>query len=435
MDMRRFRVQDLFGRVSHEIEFAKGSPITIVAGPNGVGKTQLLKLLHGMLSLDFHGIAGVPFGRAELSFANGSMVELERDEEADDGSGVLRVAGIDCLGERHDTQSVPLLQLLEDPEHDELPPWLEQRGDSWYDHRLERYVPKSMIERRYGVRGAMRGAAMFPEAGWLIDLIKEVVPILVDTRRLDNPPARRREGEYAGRARNVATARIRQYADQVRSLVTEARRDSLLESQRADELFASRALKRARTTIREGDLKRRYEAVAELHRELHRNGLATGAMGVEFPASRTNPTERRILNVFVDDWERRLRPLVPLNTKLKTFKKIVNEKLLGKSVRLSDKGELIFITDDGQQISVEQLSSGEQHLVAIFTMLLFSTRESSIVLIDEPEISLHAAWKHAFLSDIEDVARLADVQVLLATHSSALINGRWELVRELEVGS
>jgi len=80
---------------------------------------------------------------------------------------------------------------------------------------------------------------------------------------------------------------------------------------------------------------------------------------------------------------------------------------------------------------VSKLSSGEQHLVALFAMLLFSAGPASIVLIDEPEISLHAAWKHSFLDDISEVARLADLQVLLATHSSGIINGRWDLTEEL----
>ncbi|WP_218106666.1 AAA family ATPase [Micromonospora pallida] len=79
------------------------------------------------------------------------------------------------------------------------------------------------------------------------------------------------------------------------------------------------------------------------------------------------------------------------------------------------------------------LSSGEQHILALFTMLLFSTSPGSIVLIDEPEISLHAAWKHAFLTDITDVAAIANLQVVLATHSSGIINGRWDLVQELAI--
>ena len=53
------------------------------------------------------------------------------------------------------------------------------------------------------------------------------------------------------------------------------------------------------------------------------------------------------------------------------------------------------------------------------------------MLIDEPEISLHAAWKHSFLEDISRVAEVNELQILLATHSAGIVNGRWDLVEEL----
>ena len=98
---------------------------------------------------------------------------------------------------------------------------------------------------------------------------------------------------------------------------------------------------------------------------------------------------------------------------------------------MSPRGSMGFRTFDNRPIRVASLSSGEQHLVALFTMLLFSASAGSVVLIDEPEISFHAAWKHAFLDDISSVARLMDLQILIATHSSAIINGRWDHTEEL----
>jgi predicted ATP-binding protein involved in virulence len=66
-------------------------------------------------------------------------------------------------------------------------------------------------------------------------------------------------------------------------------------------------------------------------------------------------------------------------------------------------------------------------------MLLFSAEEGAVVLIDEPEISMHAAWKHSFLEDIKEVAELSGLQIVIATHSSAIINGNWHLVQEIEI--
>ncbi len=99
---------------------------------------------------------------------------------------------------------------------------------------------------------------------------------------------------------------------------------------------------------------------------------------------------------------------------------------------MGPQGDLRFIAmRTGKPVKVSSLSSGEQHLVALFTLLLFGTKQGSIVMIDEPEISMHAAWKHAFLDDIELVSEVVDIQVLIATHSTSIINGRWSLAEEL----
>jgi predicted ATP-binding protein involved in virulence len=64
-------------------------------------------------------------------------------------------------------------------------------------------------------------------------------------------------------------------------------------------------------------------------------------------------------------------------------------------------------------------------------MLIFEASPGTLVLIDEPEISLHAAWKHAFLSDIQNVAELNDLHIIMATHSSGISHGTWDITLEL----
>jgi len=224
---------------------------------------------------------------------------------------------------------------------------------------------------------------------------------------------------------------IDRYVEQIRGQIAGARRRSLSVSQSADRQFAARALDKARATVRESDLRARYSSIAALHRELHANGLTEQTIDVEFPEGRTTPTERRILNVFLDDWEAKLDPLQPVHRKLQTLRGIVDLKMPDKDMHFTQEGDVVFESPGSEHLPVNQLSSGEQHMLALFTMLLFTAERGAVVLIDEPEISLHAAWKHEFLSDIEKVTSLIPVTVVMATHSSALINSRWDLVEEL----
>lgn len=56
--------------------------------------------------------------------------------------------------------------------------------------------------------------------------------------------------------------------------------------------------------------------------------------------------------------------------------------------------------------------------------MLFEIDKNTLILIDEPEISLHVAWQKRFISDILSIIDVNHFDVLIATHSPQLI-GRW----------
>ena len=78
------------------------------------------------------------------------------------------------------------------------------------------------------------------------------------------------------------------------------------------------------------------------------------------------------------------------------------------------------------------LSSGEQHEVVLLFDLLFGTEENSLIMVDEPELSLHVAWQRQMLEDLQEMAELSDFRALLATHSPQIIGKRWDLTIELQ---
>ncbi len=68
-----------------------------------------------------------------------------------------------------------------------------------------------------------------------------------------------------------------------------------------------------------------------------------------------------------------------------------------------------------RKISLENLSSGEKQIVSIFSYLYLSTYAKSIVLIDEPELSLSVPWQRKFLLDIYKGTQCAGI--VSVTHS------------------
>jgi energy-coupling factor transporter ATP-binding protein EcfA2 len=119
--------------------------------------------------------------------------------------------------------------------------------------------------------------------------------------------------------------------------------------------------------------------------------------------------------------------------KTQLFVEIIESYLDKKTVKVTNKEGLIFVDAiTGTKIFPEQLSSGEQHLIIIFFNLLFNTLRNSLVLIDEPELSLHIHWQRKFLKTVLKIADLNEIDCILATHAPQLIHDRRDLTISLK---
>lgn len=77
-----------------------------------------------------------------------------------------------------------------------------------------------------------------------------------------------------------------------------------------------------------------------------------------------------------------------------------------------------IVVSDGiteRKIDLEHLSSGEKQVVSVFSYLYLSPLDKSIILIDEPELSLSVPWQKKFLLDISRGTQCAGL--ISVTHS------------------
>ena len=68
MRISGIRVQGLFDTFDHTIPMNLQSRITLIHGPNGIGKTRILKLLAALFSKSYRNLDKVPFQRLEIDF-------------------------------------------------------------------------------------------------------------------------------------------------------------------------------------------------------------------------------------------------------------------------------------------------------------------------------------------------------------------------------
>ena len=93
----------------------------------------------------------------------------------------------------------------------------------------------------------------------------------------------------------------------------------------------------------------------------------------------------------------------------------------GKQLQFGETGSIEILLPNGERGDVGQLSSGERQLFVLLTHLAFNrkTKEADVLIIDEPELSLHLKWQQRFVDAIS--ATSPSTQVILATHSPAII--------------
>ena len=112
---------------------------------------------------------------------------------------------------------------------------------------------------------------------------------------------------------------------------------------------------------------------------------------------------------------------------------IVNDLFINKNIYINEGNILSVRMDNGSALPLDRLSSGEKQILVMFYLLLFEAEDGSLVIIDEPEISLHVAWQQRLGKTFSDVARLRGLHALIATHSPQVIHDNWDLSVELRM--
>jgi predicted ATPase len=72
-------------------------------------------------------------------------------------------------------------------------------------------------------------------------------------------------------------------------------------------------------------------------------------------------------------------------------------------------------------VSLDALPSGERQCVILMGEIERRKRSHAVLMIDEPEISLHPALQRQLLGQLRRIAKLLDLQVILATHSQEIV--------------
>ena len=118
----------------------------------------------------------------------------------------------------------------------------------------------------------------------------------------------------------------------------------------------------------------------------------------------------------------RLSPFKGLNSAWQIFyPDRLGRFVIGPESEDADEGFDLFLEEDnGNRVSVDQLSSGEIEILTMAGWFVKNVHSGGIVLIDEPELHMHEEWHCAMMRALRVL--LPDTQIIVATHSPEILD-------------
>jgi predicted ATPase len=448
----RIDLEGLFRQYDHHIPLRAEDRVTILHGRNGVGKTVTLTFVAALLRGNYSVLTRYPFRRLRIEFRDGSFLEArqavrELDDEArsrskargksarirsaENGKPVVSLSYSIAGGESGNFE-IPSDAVAVSADLARQMPWLARVGDDqWLDQRTDEVLSTEAIMQRYK-EVAMPGARMRAGEPPAVHALRLGVPVhFIEAQRLFkmNPTSssyyREREAPFTSAVGDVAreiAKKIKETDSTYRS--TSTRLDDTLPSR----LFASSP---AAQMLPDEELNRRTRALEEERRRLREIGLVVADTSASFDPNALDETRRAMFAVYLEDNEEKFEVFKQLADRAEILLSILNHKFSPKHIKLDkDEGYKLFSHDE-RPLDLDRLSSGEQHELVLLHNLLFRVEPGSLLLIDEPELSLHVTWQDEFLEDLIRIAKTVGFDALIATHSPYIVGERRDLMELL----
>ncbi len=304
----------------------------------------------------------------------------------------------------------------------------------WFDSHLNRALDLDDVLHAYS-KFLPGPSARNAAPDWLTEKLSLNPVYLIEAQRLvvaEDSPSRSRKPKSDA----VQVATVSLYKNDLAGKIRNTLADYADYSQSLDSTFPNRLLSGSHGSPAPTDeeVRNRYTEQANRRRKYVEIGLLDAGDVLLLPEN-LDDRALGVLGTYLDDIDKKLDKLDDLADRLELFLDIVNQKLRRVCIEVDRESGLLAKTrKEGSEIGLESLSSGEQQEIVIAYGLLFREQAGTLVLVDEPELSLHVSWQLDFIPDLLKIAQVAKLDFVAATHSPQIINDRWDLTVGLSDG-
>lgn len=440
MRIKQISVSKLFGIFDHVIPLNTEDRVTIVHGANGFGKTTLLRMINGLFNSRYSELRVIHFNECSIDFDDGSKIIINKslNKESDNNSkNTLSFSFVKSDGNIQkfspDLETKEQLRISINMVEDFIPNLERVAGRNWIYPPTNEVLSLEDVLERFGELLPIK-SSLKKEPTWLKELKESINIRFIESQRLINLGFNTRpeiydRGEIMLPSPSVATY-SQELAEEIQAKLTEY--GQLAQS--LDRTFPVRVVQqKASSQLTNENLRHQLNQLEEKRSKLINAGLLNKDEDSNFEIQEEiDESTKKVLSVYIEDVDKKLSVFNDIAAKIDLFKRIINDKFSHKQIAISKDKGFSFTTSDGNFLSPTDLSSGEQHELVLLYELLFKVKPNSLILIDEPELSLHVEWQVQFIKDLQEITKLANIDILMATHSPDIIHDRWDLTVELK---
>ena len=446
--VKSVHVKKLFGMYDHDIVLKSEERTTIIFGRNGAGKTVIFRLIHALLGGGLATVADLfrfAYEEFRVVFNNEDQVIVKRKEEKEDAN--LRLIYLEGGGKQLGDCELSTQFITE------IASSLVERSRRFHPIGQYRWVSSETGETLDAFQvvdrwGLLSNDDIFPSqySKWkqLLKIRKAPDIYFIQYQRLlklvknSTPKMTGEEASYT--IRNT----VSEYSVDLKKQIDKTQSEYGRESQRLEQTYPQRFLGNLGSSnqkiLSSDEIQNGLETIEGQLESYQRLGIIDDLSPVpkidSLAEKKLDNTYIKAMSIYVQDTETKLEILDKLARRLQLFLDLIDYKFKNKKLEVDQKSHDLKIRtkfEDRQNLNLSDLSSGEQHQLVLTYELLFHTSANTLVLIDEPELSLHVEWQERFRSDLKSIIDLVHFDALLATHSPYIVNGHNDLLVGLSV--